>query len=238
MMVDVKKQVRSNNLHQTGLVSLLSRISSPFVQFLLNGLCFNRFCSIAFIFAVGCSSVQQVDLPVVNLYEGYPFEKAELKPVRPVLIKGDGERLYQLSAENQTALRRSLQDQSQLVQKMLCTPSCDRSCRRSALDRMKQQIAARNEAHIKQLQLRFDSLRYRVQSASNGSSTDLSEFQRHRLLVESVAEERLVLIQSYYLRLIDSCGKPVDEDRQWFLPYYTAWFRLSQALPFEVRSSL
>jgi hypothetical protein len=59
----------------------------------------------------------------------------------------------------------------------------------------------------------------------------MSEFRRNRLLLETVADERLLHIQEYWLLSLLACESAVRPEDRLFLPYYTAYFKLVKSLP-------
>lgn len=189
---------------------------------------------LALVFVFACAAPEagiERNHPSIPLFPGYPLPLESLQPARPFIVKGDGQGLFHLANQNERALKQRLQAEASAVRPLLCD-GCGPECRRASLNRMKEQTDRRNRAVMKQLRLRLDALEARLQQQSS-----LSEFRRNRLLLETVAEERLLHIQSYWLQAIAACqSSPVPEGR-WFLPYYTAYFKLARALPDDLRSS-
>jgi len=203
------------------------------VQFLLNARPINRFLATLLLIVAGCSTPPlQTDESILSLFDGYPLPTDSLQPARPFLVKGDGEGLYRLAGQNDAALKRRLDQEAAPLRRSFCN-SCDDACRRRRVDSMEALIEKRNLAQRKQLQLRLDALESRLEAHSrkNGVKIDMSEFRRNRLLLETVAEERLLLIQDYWLHSLLACENAPAPEHRLFLSYYTAYFKLLEALP-------
>lgn len=168
----------------------------------------------------------------MSLFDGYPLPVDSLQPARPFVVRGDGEGLYRLAGQNDAALKKRLDQEAAPLRQSFCS-ACNDECRRHRIDTMKALIEKRNLAQRKQLQLRLDALESRLEAHSlkSGVKIDISEFRRNRLLLETVAEERLLLIQNYWLQSLLACENAPAPEHRLFLPYYTAYFKLVKALP-------
>lgn len=204
------------------------------VQFLLNGRPSNRFlAALALLIVTGCSTPPlQTDEPAIPLFDGYPLPVDSLQPAGPLLVKGDGEGLYRLAAQNDAALKKRLDQEAAPLRRSFCD-ACNEQCRRRRVDTMKALTEKRNLAQRKQLKLRLDALEGRLETHSRRQGPDsvMSEFRRNRLLLETVADERLLHIQEYWLQSLLACESAVRPEDRLFLPYYTAYFKLVKSLP-------
>lgn len=206
------------------------------VQFLLNGRPINRFlAALSLLIVAGCSTPpQKTNEPVIPLFYGYPLPVESLQPAGPLLAKGDGEGLYRLAAQNDAALKKRLEQEAAPLRRYFCD-ACNEQCRRRRIDTMKALTEKRNLAQRKQLKLRLDALEGRLETYSRRQGADslMSEFRRNRLLLETVADERLLHIQEYWLQSLLACESAVRPEDRLFLPYYTAYFKLVKSLPAE-----
>lgn len=204
------------------------------VQFLLNGRPINRFlAALSLLIVAGCSTApQKTNEPVIPLFHGYPLPVESLQPAGPLLVKGDGEGLYRLAAQNDAALKKRLDQEATPLRRSFCD-ACNEQCRRRRVDTMKALTEKRNLAQRKQLKLRLDALEGRLETYSRRQGPDsvMSEFRRNRLLLETVADERLLHIQEYWLQSLLACESAVRPEDRLFLPYYTAYFKLVKSLP-------
>ncbi len=204
------------------------------VQFLLNGRPINRFlAALSLLIVAGCSTPpQKTNEPVIPLFHGYPLPVDSLQPAGPLLVKGDGEGLYRLAAQNDAALKKRLDQEAAPLRRSFCD-ACNEQCRRRRVDTMKALTEKRNLAQRKQLKLRLDALEGRLETYSRRQGPDsvMSEFRRNRLLLETVADERLLHIQEYWLQSLLACESAVRPEDRLFLPYYTAYFKLVKSLP-------
>jgi len=192
-----------------------------------------------FVGIITCSTPSGLsDEPFISLFDGYPLPIDSLQPARPFLVKGDGEGLYRLAGQNDAALKKRLDEEAFLLRQTFCE-ECNDECRKRRMDHMKDLTGTRNLAQARHLRLRLDALQSRLEAYSrkSGVKIDMSEFRRSRLLLETVAEERLLLIQNYWLLALRSCGSAALPEQRWFLPYYTAYFKLINTLPAGFRST-
>jgi hypothetical protein len=185
------------------------------------------------IFMMGCTALpEQGPEPVIPLFRGYPLPADSLRAAGSLIRKGDGEGLFRLAAENDAALKNRLDLEAASLRPMFCH-LCDEDCRRRRIQVMADLTEKRNAAHRKQLKLRLDALESRMEMhfASQKGGSEMSEFRRNRLLLETVADERLLLIQKYWLHSLSACERQNRPEDHLFLPYYTAYFKLVKSLP-------